>query len=80
MAVTVYKEKTAAAKSLQLCPTMCDPIDGSPLCSPVPAILQARILEWVAIAFSETENYRSPKSSDPQALARGFKKEKQEDF
>ena len=41
---------------------------------------QARVLEWVAIAFSETENYRSPKSSDPQALARGFKKEKQEDF
>jgi len=51
MAVTVYKEKIAAAKSLQLCPTMCDPIDGSPLGSPVPGILQARILEWVAISF-----------------------------
>ena len=38
-----------AAKSLQLCPTLCDPIDGSPLGSPVPGILQARILEWVAI-------------------------------
>ena len=43
---------TAAAKSLQSCPTLCDPIDGSPLGSPVPGILQARILEWVAISFS----------------------------
>ena len=42
----------AAAKSLQSCPTLCDPIDGSPLCSPVPGILQARTLEWVAISFS----------------------------
>ena len=42
----------AAAKSLQLCPTLCDPIDGSPPGSSVPAILQARILEWVAISFS----------------------------
>ena len=41
-----------AAKSLQLCPTLCDPIDGSPPGSSVPGILQARILEWVAIAFS----------------------------
>ena len=39
----------AAAKSLQLCLTLCDPIDGSPLGSPIPGILQARILEWVAI-------------------------------
>ena len=38
----------AAAKSLQSCPTLCDPIDGSPLGSPVPGILQARTLEWVA--------------------------------
>ena len=43
---------TAAAKSLQLCPTLCDPIDGSPPGSPVPGILQARTLEWVAISFS----------------------------
>ena len=43
---------TAAAKSLQSCPTLCDPIDGSPGGSPVPGILQARILEWVAISFS----------------------------
>ena len=42
----------AAAKSLQLCPTLCDPIDGSPPGSPVPGVLQARTLEWVAIAFS----------------------------
>ena len=42
----------AAAKSLQLCPTLCDPIDGCPPGSPVPGILQARILEWVAISFS----------------------------
>ena len=42
----------AAAKSLQLCPTLCGPIDGSPPGSPVPGILQARTLEWVAISFS----------------------------
>ena len=41
-----------AAKSLQSCPTLCDPIDGSPPGSPVPGILQARTLEWVAISFS----------------------------
>ena len=42
----------ATAKSLQSCLTLCDPIDGSPAGSPVPGILQARTLEWVAIAFS----------------------------
>ena len=42
----------AAAKSLQPCLTLCDPIDGSPSGSPVPQILQARTLEWVAISFS----------------------------
>ena len=42
----------AAAKLLQLCPTLCSPIDGSPLGSPVPGILQARTLEWVATSFS----------------------------
>ena len=41
------------AKSLQSCPTLCDPIDGSPPGSPVPGILQARTLEWVAISFSK---------------------------
>ena len=42
----------AAAKSLQSCPTLCDPIDGSAPGSPVPGILKARTLEWVAISFS----------------------------
>ena len=42
----------AAAKLLQSCPTLCDPIDSSPRGSPVPGILQARILGWVAISFS----------------------------
>ena len=46
-------DAAAAAKLLQSCPTLCDPIDGSPPGSPVPGILQARTLEWVAIAFSE---------------------------
>ena len=46
------KFTAAAAKSLQSCPTLCDPIDGSPPGSPVPGILQARTLEWVAISFS----------------------------
>ena len=45
-------DAAAAAKSLQSCPTLCDPIDGSPPGSPVPGILQARTLEWVAISFS----------------------------
>ena len=43
---------TAAAKSLQSCPTLCDPTDGSPPDSAIPGILQARTLEWVAISFS----------------------------
>ena len=49
----ITEQQTAAdAKSLQSCPTLCDPIDGSPPGSPVPGILQARTLEWVAISFS----------------------------
>ena len=48
----VHAAAAAAAKSLQSCPTLCDPIDGSPLGSPVPGILQARTLEWVSISFS----------------------------
>ena len=47
-----------AAKSLQLCPTLCDPIDGSPLGSSVPGVLQARILEWVAISFSNARKWK----------------------
>jgi len=48
----ISKAAAAAAKSLQSCPTLCDPIDGSPPGSAVPGILQARTLEWVAISFS----------------------------
>ena len=46
------KAAAAAAKSLQSCPTLCDPIDGSPPGSPFPGILKSRTLEWVAISFS----------------------------
>ena len=49
----LYNAAAAAAKLLQSCPTLCDPIDGNPPGSPLPGILQARILEWVAIAFSK---------------------------
>ena len=49
---SVSTAAAAAAKSLQSCPTLCDPIDGSPPGSPVPGILQARTLEWVAISVS----------------------------
>ena len=48
----------AAAKSLQSCPTLCDPIDGSPPGSPVPGILQARTMEWVAISFSNASKWK----------------------
>ena len=47
-----YDTAAAASKSLQSCPTLCDPIDGSPAGSPVPGILQARTLEWAAMSFS----------------------------
>ena len=60
-----------AAKSLQSCPTLCDPINGSPLGSSVPGILQARILEWVAVSFSNEWKWKvkmkSP--SHPRLLA-----------
>ena len=48
----------AAAKSLQSCPTLCDPIGGSPPGSPIPGILQARTLEWVAISFSNVWKWK----------------------
>ena len=48
----------AAAKSLQSCPTLCNPRDGSPPDSPVPGILQARTLEWVAISFSDAWKWK----------------------
>ena len=51
-------ESPAAAKSLQSCPTLCDPIDASPPGSPVPGILQARTLEWVAISFSNAWKWK----------------------
>ena len=50
--IYIYAHRYAAAKSLQSCPTLCDPTDSSPPGSPVPGILQARTLEWVAISFS----------------------------
>ena len=49
----VIAAAAAAAKSLQSCPTLCNPIHGSPPGSPIPGILQARILEWVAISSSD---------------------------
>ena len=52
MSLRMWAAAAAAAKSLESCPTLCDPIDGSPSGSPVPGILQARTLEWVAISFS----------------------------
>ena len=54
----LYTVAAAAAKLLQSCPTLCDPIDGSPLGSSVPGILQARILEWVATSFSNAWKWK----------------------
>ena len=54
----VRKCSAAAAKLLQLCPTLCNSIDGSPRGSPVPGILQARTLEWVAISFSNAWKWK----------------------
>ena len=53
-----FADTAAAAKSLQSCPTLCDPIDGSPPGSPVPGILQTRTLEWVAISFSNAWKWK----------------------
>ena len=53
------KTAAAAAKSRQSCPTLCNPVDGSPPGSPVPGILQARILEWVAISFSNPWKWKA---------------------
>ena len=54
----IHIRYAAAAKSLQSCPTLCDPIDGSSPGSPVPGILQARTLEWVAISFSKAWKWK----------------------
>ena len=53
-----YHHATTATKSLQSCPTLCDPRDSSPPGSPVPGILQARTLEWVAISFSNAWKWK----------------------
>ena len=53
-----YIAAAAAAKSLQSCPTLCDPRDGSPPGSPVPGVLQARTLEWLAISFSNAWKWK----------------------
>ena len=68
--IWVSPAATAAAKSLQSCPTLCDPIDGSPPGSSIPGILQARILEWVAISFSRVSpgNLLKCKPSGPYQL------------
>ena len=52
----ISRKAAAAAKSLQSCPTLCDPVDGSPPGSPIPGILQARTLEWVAISRKATRS------------------------
>ena len=54
---TLNHKTAAAAKSLQLCPTLCDPMDCSPPGSPIHGVFQARVLEWGAIAFSEPQDY-----------------------
>ena len=54
----LYDTAAAAAKSLQSCPTLCDPVNGSPPGSPVPGILQARTLEWVVISFSKVWKWK----------------------
>ena len=72
LAQNISAAAAAAAKSLQSCPTLCDPRDGSPPGSPVSGILQARILEWVAISFSNAWKWKvkvkllsRPTPSDP---------------
>ena len=59
----MHAATAAAAKSLQSCLTLCDPIDGSPSGSPVPGILQARTLEWVAISFSNAWKWKVKRKS-----------------
>ena len=59
------RKTPAAANSLQSCPTLCDPIDGSPLGSPVPGILQARTLEWVATSFLKVKSKSEVAQSCP---------------
>ena len=58
LSITLLACAAATAKSLQSCPTLCDPIDGSPPGSPIPGILQVRTLEWVAISFSNARKWK----------------------
>ena len=67
--IVVHIYAAAAAKSLHSCPTLCDPLDGSPPDSPIPGILQARTLEWVAISFSNAWKWKvKVKSLSPVRL------------
>ena len=61
--------KNSTAKSLQSCPTLCDPRDGSPPGSSIHGIFQVRVLEWVAIAFSTMEYYSAIKKKNEMILA-----------
>ena len=70
--VISFLMRTAAAKSCQLCPTLCNPIDGSPTGSPVPGILQARILEWVAISFSRGSSQHRDRTQVSRIAGRCF--------
>ena len=68
--IAYFTSAAAAAKSLQSCPTLCDPIDGSPLGSSVPDVLQARILWWVVISFSNAWKWKVKVKSLSCALGR----------
>ena len=76
----MHTHTAAAAKSLQSCPTLCDPRDGSPPGSPIPGIRQVRTLEWVAIFFSNECMYSNTKcqvqDSDYSWLEKGNEKGK----
>ena len=65
----IFPAATAAAKSLQSCPTLCDPINRSPPGSTIPGILQARVLEWVAISFSNAWKWKVKVKSLSRVLA-----------
>ena len=62
----IFPAAAATAKSIQLCLTLCDPIDGSPPGSAVPGILQARTLEWVAISFSNVWKWKVKVKSESE--------------
>ena len=65
----VVGKGSAAAKSLQSCLTLCDPIDGSSPGSPVPGILQAKTLEWVAVSFSKVHsNHHTPQEGSRESI------------